>query len=193
MQFQRSEFVWPGRHKHPAPDPLNALLSLGYTLIMNEISALAQGHGLDPGLGFYHELDGSRPSLALDLMEPFRALIVDRFVLTYANRQQCRAEDFDRRGESQGLFLKPDALRQFFEAYERWMLQGVGRAEEGKVTLRIALRREVNRFADFLLRRRKESIPWQPLLARELWAVETEGPEQLEESKGKEATDAVAG
>ena len=54
MEFNKSEMTWPGRAKHPATDPLNALLSLTYTLLMNEVAALLEGAGLDPYLGFLH-------------------------------------------------------------------------------------------------------------------------------------------
>jgi CRISPR-associated protein Cas1 len=181
MQFQRSEFEWPGRKKHPAPDPLNALLSLGYTLLMNELSALVQAHGIDPGLGFLHEIDGSRPSLALDLMEPFRAAMVDRFTLHYVNRRRCRAEDFEKRQNSEGLFLKPDELREYLAAYERWMLASVGALAEGKVVnFRSVLRGEVDRYIAFLGGRRK-GVVWEPFVVRTLWQDgegEAEGGEE---------------
>ena len=68
MRFNRSQFPWPGRIKHPSTDPLNALLSLTYSLLVQEMSALVQAFGLDPAIGFLHEIDGGRPSLALDLI-----------------------------------------------------------------------------------------------------------------------------
>ena len=63
MEFNKSDLAWPGRQKHPAPDPLNALLSLAYTLLMHELAALLEGAGLDPYLGFLHQVDYGRPSL----------------------------------------------------------------------------------------------------------------------------------
>src|ERR1035438_4760962 len=64
MEFNRSEFTWTGRVKHPATDPLNALLSLAYTLLQQELAALIEAAGLDPAIGMLHEVDGNRPSLA---------------------------------------------------------------------------------------------------------------------------------
>jgi CRISPR-associated protein Cas1 len=87
MTFNRSPFPWSGRIRHPPKDPLNALLSLAYTMVMQELTALAAGIGLDPAIGYLHDVDGARPSLALDLMEPFRAPVADRFVLTLVNRK----------------------------------------------------------------------------------------------------------
>ena len=65
MRFNKSGLVWDGRKRHPAPDPLNALLSLTYTLLMHELGAVLEGLGLDPYLGFLHQLDYGRQSLAL--------------------------------------------------------------------------------------------------------------------------------
>ena len=158
MTFNRSEFEWPGREKHPARDPLNALLSLAYTLLMQELSALVEAFGMDPAIGFLHEVDGARPSLALDLMEPFRAPVSDRFVLTIVNRGQMRGDDFERRDDHGGLFLKPEAMRRFFEAYERWMLTPVMREGEKQIHFRDLLRKEVANFAAML----KSGSKWQP-------------------------------
>ena len=126
MGFNKSELAWPGRHKHPAPDPLNALLSLAYTLLMHEMAALIEGTGLDPYLGFLHQVDYGRPSLALDLVEAFRHPVADRLVLTLVNRGVVGAEDFRSPGDRAGVFLTPAAMKRFFAEYERWMLEREG-------------------------------------------------------------------
>lgn len=158
--FNRSTFKWTGRIKHPSPDPLNALLSLTYTLVTHELAALVVAHGLDPAIGFFHEIDGARPSLALDLLEPFRAPVADRLVWTLVNRQQLGPADFSRREGQDGVFLEPAALRRFFEAYEKWMLTPVGsRAQEKARTYRDLLRHEVEAFVEYL---RSEGGSWSP-------------------------------
>jgi CRISPR-associated protein Cas1 len=148
MEFNKSGMEWPGRLKHPAPDPLNALLSLAYTLLMHELAALLEAQGLDPYLGFLHQVDYGRPSLALDLVEPFRHPVADRLVLTLLNRQVLDADDFVSGGERPGVFLKPAALKRFFGEYERWMLDRPvvdGAAAPG---FRDRLRRDVEALAD---------------------------------------------
>lgn len=130
MMFNRSEMAWPGRQKHPSPDPLNALLSLTYTLLMHELTALLEGVGLDPYLGFLHQVDYGRPSLALDLMEAFRHPVADRLVLTLVNRSVIGAEDFHSGGERPGVFLSPRPMKRFFTEYERWMLARPGRGQD---------------------------------------------------------------
>jgi CRISPR-associated protein Cas1 len=126
MEFNLSEMSWPGRKKHPATDPLNALLSLTYTLLMHELTALLEGAGLDPYLGFLHQVDYGRPSLALDLMESFRHSVADRFVLTLVNRGAVTAEDFRPDGDRPGVFLTPGTMKKYFAEYERWMLNRPG-------------------------------------------------------------------
>jgi CRISPR-associated protein Cas1 len=156
-----SPFSWPGRVKHPATDPLNALLSLGYTMLMNELLGLAEARGLDPALGFLHELDGNRPSLALDLMEPFRHAAVDRMVLTAVNRNMFTQDDFSDRGPQSGLALKPEAFRRYLEEYERSMLSPMtvaGGAEETRVTFRALLQAELDQLARAL----RGTEPWAP-------------------------------
>lgn len=109
------------RIKHPPPDPINILLSLGYTLLFNNVYALIEGHGLDPFAGFFHELDYGHPALVSDLMEEFRAPLVDRLVLNVVNRQQVKEEDFS---PEEGVYrLSREGLQKFLEAYRQLILQ----------------------------------------------------------------------
>src|SRR5439155_21945277 len=77
-RLNRSELPFDGRRKYPAPDPVNALLSLGYTMLTGELRAMLEAAGFEPHVGFLHRIDYGRPSLALDLGEPFRPAVVDR-------------------------------------------------------------------------------------------------------------------
>jgi CRISPR-associated protein Cas1 len=147
MEFNRSPMPWPGRQKHPAPDPLNALLSLGYTLVMHEIAGLLEGAGLDPYLGFLHQPDRGRPSLALDLMEPFRHPLVDRLVLNLVNRAMIGEDDFNPGGDRPGVFLKPQPMKKFFAEYERWMLERSAESGGSTARWRELLKAEVERLA----------------------------------------------
>lgn len=161
--FNGSAFAWPGRMKHPAKDPLNALLSLSYTMVLQEMAALLGAHGLDPGLGFLHEIDGNRPSLALDLIEPFRGPVADRFVWTLVNRGYFKADDFEQREAGSGVYLRPDPQRKYFEAYEKWMLTPVGsRAGERTWTFRSLLRDEAEAFVRYL----RDGGAWSPFSYR---------------------------
>jgi CRISP-associated protein Cas1 len=143
MVFNKSGMNWPGRQKHPATDPLNALLSLTYTLLMHELTALTEGAGLDPYLGFLHQVDYGRPSLALDLMEPFRHPVADRLVLTLVNREMLGSDDFRSGAERPGVFLTPAAMKRFLAEYERWMLERPVADGVARPSFRDRLRSEV--------------------------------------------------
>ncbi|MBK7931777.1 MAG: CRISPR-associated endonuclease Cas1 [Bryobacterales bacterium] len=158
MSYNRSEFTWSGRKHHPAPDPLNSLLSLTYTLLVQELRGLLEGLGLDPYFGFLHELESRRPSLALDLMEPLRHPVADRFVLAIINRGEFQASDFQTREGGQGLLLSTDALKRFLAAYERWMLVAHLSAGKHLPPFRQVLKNEAE---DFLGGLRKPET-WKP-------------------------------
>ncbi len=111
------ELTFSGRSRRPPGDPVNALLSLGYSLLTQELFGAVAARGLDPYLGFYHEVRYGRPALALDMVEEFRPPVVDRMVLALVNRRVFRPEDFEE-GEEGGVYLTKDGLRRFLAAYE---------------------------------------------------------------------------
>jgi CRISPR-associated protein Cas1 len=91
----RSSFPLPGRVRRPPRDPLNAILSFLYALLLSDCVAAAEGVGLDPQVGYLHGLRPGRPALALDLMEELRPILADRLALTLINRRQVTIADFD--------------------------------------------------------------------------------------------------
>jgi CRISPR-associated protein Cas1 len=112
-----SEFVFGGRIRRPPTDPVNALLSFTYSLITQECVSALQGVGLDPMVGFLHQDKPGRASLALDLLEEFRASWADRFVLTLINRKQIKLRDFVTEA-SGAVRLTDDARKNFLIAYQ---------------------------------------------------------------------------
>ena len=117
-----SPFTFAGRRKRPATDPVNALLSLGYTLLLAELRNALHGYGLDPFAGVFHASDGGQPSCALDLMEPLRPL-VDRLVIRLA-RRVMQPEDFEEQDDGACL-LKDGRRGQFYRAWEEWLAERV--------------------------------------------------------------------
>ena len=120
-EMNRSGLEFPGRRKHPSTDPLNALLSLGYTMAGNELHALVEGMGLEPYIGFLHAAEDNRPSLALDLVEPFRPAFVDRLTLRLVNEKMLTGADFLNRASGPmagSVILRPEAWVKFLAAYE---------------------------------------------------------------------------
>ncbi len=109
-----SGFGFDGRVRRPPTDPVNALLSYIYTLITHECASALQGVGLDPYVGFLHQDRPGRLSLALDMLEEFRAPWADRFVLTLINRKQIQRQDF--------VFEASGAVRLSDEARKRLLI-----------------------------------------------------------------------
>ncbi len=116
----RKELRFEKRQRRPPKDPVNALLSLGYTLIGNEMHSVVCAVGFDPYIGFFHGIDYGRPSLALDLIEPFRHAIIDRFTLYLVNNHILSEKDFEDTGE-EGVLLNDDARKRYFAEYEKYM------------------------------------------------------------------------
>ena len=112
-------FDFDGRNRRPPRDPVNALLSLAYSLLSKDLSVTTKIVGFDPYLGFYHQPRFGRPSLALDLMEPFRPLIADSAVLTAINTRMVTLSDFIQAGQTTAL--RPSGRKAFFHAYEQRM------------------------------------------------------------------------
>jgi CRISPR-associated protein Cas1 len=109
-------FDFMKRNKRPPRDPVNAMLSLAYSILAKDLTITCYSLGFDPYWGFYHQPRFGRPALALDLMEPFRPLIADSVVLTAINTRMVTPGDFIRSGPS--VSLKPNGRKGFFRAYE---------------------------------------------------------------------------
>ncbi|MFA5632197.1 MAG: type I-C CRISPR-associated endonuclease Cas1c [Porticoccaceae bacterium] len=115
--IRESRFTFGGRIRRPPTDPVNALLSFVYSLITQECVSALHGVGLDPFVGFLHQDRPGRPSLALDLLEEFRAAWADRFVLTLINRRQIQIKDFVLEA-SGAVRLTDDARKALLVAYQ---------------------------------------------------------------------------
>ena len=111
-------FQFDGRNRRPPMDRVNALLSFAYTLLGNEVTSALEAVGLDPYIGFLHQLRPGRASLAQDLLEELRAPIADRFVLTQINLGMVTANDFQRK-ENGAYYLRDDARKSFLGAWQK--------------------------------------------------------------------------
>lgn len=111
-------FNFDGRVRRPPTDPVNSLLSFLYTILLNDCRAAAEGVGLDPQIGFLHDLRPGRPSLALDLMEEFRAPLADRTVLTMINRQELDEDSFHTRPGG-SVYLEDEARKKVLIRYQK--------------------------------------------------------------------------
>ena len=109
-------FSFEKRTKRPPKDPVNALLSLGYTLLHNNVYAMINVVGLDPYQGFFHAARHGHPTLASDLSEEFRAIVVDSVVLSVINKGIIKPGDF--KPSKGGIYLTKEGLGKFVGQYE---------------------------------------------------------------------------
>ncbi|HEY9729046.1 MAG TPA: type I-D CRISPR-associated endonuclease Cas1d [Chroococcales cyanobacterium] len=117
--IQGSDFQFQARRRRPPTDPVNSLLSLGYSLLRHDVQSAVNIVGFDPYLGYLHFERYGRPSLALDLMEEFRPLIVDSVVLSAVNRRNLKPTDFTSEPVSNAVSLTPEGLKVFLRFYEQ--------------------------------------------------------------------------
>lgn len=114
---QKEDFSFQGRNRRPPLDNVNAMLSFGYSLLANDCAGALEGVGLDSYVGFLHRDRPGRKSLALDLMEELRPVLVDRFVLTLINNRQMREEHFVKL-ESGAVEFSEDGKKRFLTAWQ---------------------------------------------------------------------------
>lgn len=110
-------FVFENRNRRPPKDPVNAMLSLAYALLVRQWTVALSAVGLDPYRGFYHQPRFGRPSLALDLMEPYRPLIADSVVITAVNNGEVSPDDFLQ--GAAGCALTHTGRKKFIACFER--------------------------------------------------------------------------
>lgn len=120
-QFLAHDWGFTTRQFRPPPDPINAMLSLGYTLLHNHIYAFINVVGLDPYCGYFHQPRHGHAALASDLMEEFRSIIVNGYVLSLINKNRVRLEDFNQ--TRKGIRFTKGALGRFLTGYYGRMQQ----------------------------------------------------------------------
>jgi CRISPR-associated protein Cas1 len=155
----RFNFDFAGRKRRPPTDPVNAMLSLAYSLLAKDCTIAALAVGLDPYVGFYHQPRFGRPALALDIMEEFRPLIAESCVLTAINNRMITEKDFVRAGRA--VNLSTSGRKQFFVAYEGRMNHLVTHPIfDYKVTYRRAIELQFRILARYLTREIDEYVPF---------------------------------
>ena len=114
---QKEDFYFHGRNKRPPLDNVNAMLSFGYSLLAGMCGGALEAVGLDPYVGFFHTDRPGRMSLALDLMEEFRSVMVDRFVLTLINKRIMKPEYFLTK-ENGAVIMTEEGRKAFLSAWQ---------------------------------------------------------------------------
>lgn len=121
---QKEDFYFNSRNKRPPLDNVNALLSFAYSLMTGMCTDALESVGLDPYVGFMHTERPGRRSLALDMVEEFRAVICDRFVLTLINKKCVSPSDFEKR-EDGAVFLTENARRNFLSMWQNYKYEEI--------------------------------------------------------------------
>lgn len=155
-----SDWSFHRRERRPPPDPVNAMLSFGYTLLAQEGVSAANLAGLDPDIGLLHRPQAGRSSLALDLVEELRPIIVDSTVLSLTRRGAVQPSDFTTSPEH-GCRMGDDARNIFIGAYERAMLRLVTHPSGRRVSYRVSLHLQAKQLARALL---DEDESYRPLV-----------------------------
>jgi CRISPR-associated protein Cas1 len=112
-------FNFTNRNRRPPTDPVNAMLSLAYSLLSKDCTLATLAVGFDPYIGFFHQPRFGRPALGLDLMEEFRPLVAESAVLSCLNNRIITEKDFVRAG--QAVNLTAAGRKRFFQSYEQRM------------------------------------------------------------------------
>jgi CRISPR-associated protein Cas1 len=155
----KGEWGFAGRVKRPPTDPINALLSFGYTVVTNQIVSLVHAVGLDPGLGVLHQPGFGKPALALDLIEAFRPIIVDSVVITMVNTSQIAPQDLD--AEVGAYRLKDDARKAFLEKLEARLSERVQHPVFGyQTSYRRCIELQARLFAKYALGEIPKFVPF---------------------------------
>lgn len=116
FMIKNKDFVFNKRTKHPAQNEFNALLSFVYILLEKHIESACNSYGLDVNCGIIHSIRPGKPSLALDLMEEFRAPLADRLCLSLVNKKQISINDFEnKQGE---IIIKQKAIKSILATWE---------------------------------------------------------------------------
>jgi CRISPR-associated protein Cas1 len=156
-RFERREY-------YPPPDPFNALLSFGYSLLQKDVFAAVNQVGFDPYLGFFHELEYGRPSLALDLMEEWRPVVVDALALELVNRGSLRPEQFEWTGSlKRPVQLGEAGTDLVLRAYGERLETPVYHADAGRggnTSVRKAIVLQAYRLARVIMGREAQYVPY---------------------------------
>lgn len=150
---------------HPPDNPMNAMLSFGYTQLLNNVFSLLLAEGVNPYLGNLHGTDKQRADLAFDLMEEFRSPIVDTLVMKLVNQKIIKPTDFSWYKENGGIYLINPARRVFLKYFEEKISELVSHPDiQTQVSYRRAIQLQIRRYKLFLV---NDDFIYEPWLRRQ--------------------------
>jgi CRISP-associated protein Cas1 len=158
----KGKFNFTKRTLRPPTDPINSLLGYGYTLLCQHLLSTVQLAGLHTDFGSLHTPRDHHPALVLDLMEEFRAQIVDSLVIYLVNKNIFAAEDFTLPNEQGAVYLKPESLKIFLKYWsEKLSTQLTHPHTQRKVSLRTCLELQVKEYISYLM---EKTATYQPMI-----------------------------
>lgn len=113
------DFSFKGRNKRPPRDPFNSMISFGYSILLNEIYSEIEQKGLNPYFGFLHRDSENHPTLASDLMEEWRAILVDATVMSLINGNEISPDEFEIDYENGACYISKEGLNIFLRKFEK--------------------------------------------------------------------------
>ena len=176
--IKREDFIFAGRNRRPPRDPVNALLSFGYTMLANAVETAINIVGMDPYLGAFHSVEYGRPSLVCDLMEEFRTFFVDSLLITMLNKNIVSPGDFEYRKipetddvpeedearipeERLPVSMKRETLKGFVRIFEQKMSSTVYYPPTGEnIAYRQVILNQVRHCARYLTNRDQQYVPF---------------------------------
>jgi len=158
----KHDLGFKARRRRPPPDPVNSLLSFGYTLLVYGVQSAVYAVGLDPFLGFLHATEYSRPSLVLDLVEEFRSIVVDSLVLRLINTSVITEDDFQRPEEpNKMVLLSPGGIKKFLHHFEERVQDEIQHPATGqRVTYRRCFELQARQMARVILGQAERYTPF---------------------------------
>jgi CRISPR-associated protein Cas1 len=154
-------FSFTERNRRPPKDPINSLLSFGYTLLYNNVLSLLLAEGLNPYLGNLHGSEKKQTFLAFDLTEEFRSPVVDSVVMRLINRRIFSPTDFTWPTQTGGVYLNDTARRIFIQKMETRLSEEVSHPDvQGSVSYRRAIQLQVKRYKQSLV----DNVPYAAFL-----------------------------
>lgn len=155
----RDRMGFQQRIKHPPPDPINILLSLGYTLLFNQIQVMINLVGLDLYQGLFHQTKPGHPALVSDLMEEFRSPVIDSLILRCVNLGTIKRTDFET--QEQKITLKKEGLRKYLDACNERFNDFSGKIIQGKRhSFRQIFEHQCRHFARVVTGKESQYIPF---------------------------------
>lgn len=120
-ELVRPSFSFRGRNKRPPKDPFNSMLSLGYTIVFYEIYAEIEAHSLNPYIGFVHKIKEHHPALVSDMLEEWRAVIVDAVVMNMVQRNEIDIDEFETDKDTGGVIIGRNGVKTLVADLEKKM------------------------------------------------------------------------